>query len=138
MSSSNYESLKQEFIALGAWQQRYRELMLLGKKLPVMTSALKVDDAKVSGCESNVWMYIDFDQSEARLVIVADSDTRIVKGLLYIILSMYLGKTPAEVVAIDAHNEFEELGLLKHLSPSRGNGIKAIVQSINQFAQQYA
>ncbi|WP_462159335.1 SufE family protein [Pseudoalteromonas sp. GB56] len=135
--ANNYESLKQEFVALGAWQQRYRELMLLGKKLPVMTSELKVDDAKVSGCESNVWMYIDFDQGEDNLVIIADSDTRIVKGLLFIILSMYQGKTPAEVTAINAEQEFEELGLLKHLSPSRGNGIKAIVQKINQFAQQH-
>lgn len=137
MKASNYSELKTKFQALGAWQQRYRELMLLGKALPTFGAELKVEGAKVSGCESNVWMYIDFDQNEDTLVIIADSDTRIVKGLLYIVLSLYQGKTPTEVMAIDAEKEFTELGLFKHLSPSRGNGIKAIVGSINQFAEQH-
>ncbi|WP_105254194.1 SufE family protein [Pseudoalteromonas sp. T1lg75] len=134
---ASFDELKTKFIALGSWQQRYRELMLLGKELPMMASELKVDDAKVAGCESNVWMYIDFTPQEDQLLIIADSDTRIVKGLLAVILLMYRNKTPAQVVAIDAEQEFDELGLLKHLSPSRGNGIRAIVQQINAFAQQH-
>ncbi|WP_105199050.1 MULTISPECIES: SufE family protein [unclassified Pseudoalteromonas] len=133
----NFNELKQQFIALGSWQQRYRELMLLGKALPLMANELKVDEAKVAGCESNVWMYIDFTPQEDQLLIIADSDTRIVKGLLAVILLMYRNKTPAQVVAIDAEKEFDELGLLKHLSPSRGNGIRAIVQQINAFAEQH-
>ncbi|MBS3796761.1 SufE family protein [Pseudoalteromonas sp. BDTF-M6] len=134
---ASFDELKTKFTALGGWQQRYRELMLLGKELPVMANELKVDDAKVAGCESNVWMYIDFTPQEDQLLIIADSDTRIVKGLLAVILLMYRNKTPAQVVAIDAEQEFDELGLLKHLSPSRGNGIRAIVQQINAFAQQH-
>ncbi|WP_105189704.1 SufE family protein [Pseudoalteromonas sp. T1lg48] len=134
---ASFDELKTKFIALGGWQQRYRELMLLGKELPMMANELKVDDAKVAGCESNVWMYIDFTPQEDQLLIIADSDTRIVKGLLAVILLMYRHKTPAQVVAIDAEQEFDELGLLKHLSPSRGNGIRAIVQQINAFAQQH-
>ncbi|MFY8274955.1 SufE family protein [Pseudoalteromonas sp. SSDWG2] len=132
-----YTQLKEKFVRLGAWQQRYRELMLLGKSLPQLSDALKVDSAKVSGCESNVWMYIDFTPEEDKLVIIADSDTRIVKGLLAVILTLYQNKTPNEVLHIDAEKEFDELGLLRHLSPSRGNGIRAIVQSINDFAQQH-
>ena len=137
MSYSNYPELKQAFQALNGWQQRYRELMLLGKSLPVLANELKVDEAKVSGCESNVWLYIDFTPQEDKLVVVADSDTRIVKGLLALILMMYNGKTPQQAAALDAEQEFEELGLMRHLSPSRGNGIRAIVSAINQFAKSH-
>jgi cysteine desulfuration protein SufE len=117
-----------------SWQQKYREIMLLGKTLPVLADVLKTDDALVPGCESKVWMFMEFDDSENRLVVIGDSDTRIVKGLLAIILALYNGLTPEEVVNINAYDEFEKLGLIKHLSVSRGNGIKAMVEAIQSMA----
>ena len=117
-----------------SWQQKYREIMLLGKTLPALADVLKTDDALVPGCESKVWMFMEFDDSENRLVVIGDSDTRIVKGLLAIILALYNGLTPEEVVNINAYDEFEKLGLIKHLSVSRGNGIKAVVEAIRSMA----
>lgn len=119
-----------------AWQQKYREIMLLGKQLPPMPEVLKTNDALVPGCESKVWLYLDFDLEENTLVIVGDSDTRIVKGLLAIVLALYNGLTPVQVINTNAFAEFQRLGLIQHLSPSRGNGIKAMVERIQTMAQQ--
>jgi sulfur transfer protein SufE len=119
-----------------AWQQKYREIMLLGKTLPVLADVLKTDDALVLGCESKVWMFVEFDLTENTLVVIGDSDTRIVKGLLAIILALYNGLTPEQVVNKNAYEEFEKLGLISHLSASRGNGIKAMVDKIQTMAQQ--
>ncbi|MBG9990225.1 SufE family protein [Pseudoalteromonas sp. NZS37] len=119
-----------------AWQQKYREIMLLGKTLPVLADVLKTDDALVQGCESKVWMFVEFDLTENTLVVIGDSDTRIVKGLLAIILALYNGLTPEQVVNKNAYEEFEKLGLISHLSASRGNGIKAMVDKIQTMAQQ--
>ncbi|ALQ08062.1 MULTISPECIES: SufE family protein [Pseudoalteromonas] len=119
-----------------AWQQKYREIMLLGKTLPILPESLKIDDALVPGCESKVWMFVEFDLTESSLVVIGDSDTRIVKGLLALILALYNGLTPEQVIKIDAYEEFEKLGLISHLSPSRGNGIKAMIEKIKTMAQQ--
>lgn len=134
--TEQYLNLKQNFISKNAWQDKYRDIMLLGKQLPKLPNELKIDDAKVHGCESNVWLYIDFDESEERLVVSADSDTRIVKGLILIICSMVNGLTIDEFKRINIQSEFESLGLIQHLSPSRGNGILAIAQKISDFAIQ--
>ncbi|KZN33258.1 SufE family protein [Pseudoalteromonas luteoviolacea] len=116
--------------SLNGWQAKYREIMLLGKKLPSLPDALKTQDAQVQGCESNVWLHLDLDENQERLVIIADSDTRIVKGLLAIILACYNNLLPQEAKLVDAYALFEEMGLIQHLSPSRGNGVKAIVERI--------
>jgi sulfur transfer protein SufE len=118
------------------WQQKYREIMLLGKTLPLLPDELKIDDALVPGCESKVWMFVEFDLTENALVVIGDSDTRIVKGLLALILALYNGLTPEQVIKVDAYEEFEKLGLITHLSPSRGNGVKAMVEKIKIMAQQ--
>ncbi|TMP06248.1 SufE protein [Pseudoalteromonas sp. S3178] len=119
-----------------AWQQKYREIMLLGKTLPALPDVLKTEDVLVPGCESKVWMFVEFDLKENTLVVIGDSDTRIVKGLLAIILALYNGLTPEQVVNINAYEEFDKLGLISHLSASRGNGIKAMVDKIQTMAQQ--
>ncbi|WP_372762715.1 SufE family protein [Pseudoalteromonas sp.] len=119
-----------------AWQQKYREIMLLGKTLPPLAEVLKIDSALVPGCESKVWLFVEFDLSENTLVVVGDSDTRIVKGLLALILALYNGLTPEQVLTVNAYEEFEKLGLINHLSPSRGNGIKAMVDTIQTMAKQ--
>lgn len=112
--------------------------MLLGKQLPALPEPLKTEQARVKGCESTVWLHIDLDEQQQHLLLVGDSDTRIVKGLLSIVLALYNGKTPMQALEINAYKEFEKLGLIKHLSPSRGNGIKAIVDTIQQQVSQWA
>ena len=134
--NSAFEAVSKNIETAAGWQQKYRQIMLLGKQLPVMPEVLKVDDALVKGCESKVWLYIDFDHTENSLVLACDSDTRIVKGLLALILALYNGLTPEQATQINAYDEFERLGLISHLSPSRGNGIKAMVDKIQTMAEQ--
>ncbi|MEQ3440066.1 MULTISPECIES: SufE family protein [unclassified Pseudoalteromonas] len=134
--NSAFEAVSKNIETAAGWQQKYRQIMLLGKQLPVMPEVLKVDDALVKGCESKVWLYIDFDHTENSLVLAGDSDTRIVKGLLALILALYNGLTPEQATQINAYDEFKRLGLISHLSPSRGNGIKAMVDKIQTMAEQ--
>lgn len=133
-----YQLVSKNIKNSASWQQKYREIMLLGKTLPPLADILKTDDALVQGCESKVWMFVEFDLTENALVVIGDSDTRIVKGLLALILALYNGLTPEEVLNINAYEEFEKLGLISHLSASRGNGVKAMVEKIQTLAKQKA
>ncbi|MDX1728299.1 MAG: SufE family protein [Pseudoalteromonas tetraodonis] len=133
-----YQLITKSIQSSSNWQQKYREIMLLGKTLPPLADILKTDDALVPGCESKVWMFVEFDLTENALVVIGDSDTRIVKGLLALILALYNGLTPEEVLAVNAYDEFEKLGLISHLSASRGNGVKAMVETIQTMAKQKA
>ncbi len=133
-----YQRVSKNIENSASWQQKYREIMLLGKTLPPLADILKTDDALVRGCESKVWMFVEFDLTENALVVIGDSDTRIVKGLLALILALYNGLTPEEVLNVNAYEEFEKLGLISHLSASRGNGVKAMVEKIQTLAKQKA
>ena len=133
-----YQRVSKNIENSASWQQKYREIMLLGKTLPPLADILKTDDALVQGCESKVWMFVEFDLTENALVVIGDSDTRIVKGLLALILALYNGLTPEEVLNVNAYEEFEKLGLISHLSASRGNGVKAMVEKIQTLAKQKA
>ncbi|WP_318456542.1 cysteine desulfurase sulfur acceptor subunit CsdE [Photobacterium leiognathi] len=114
------------------WEDRYRAVIQLGKKLPVMAEKDKDEQLKVSGCESQVWLR--HQQVDDRFYFQADSDARIVRGLITLVLAAYHGKTSAEIRAFDIDGYFDSLGLIAHLSPSRGNGLKAIVEQIKQLA----
>src|SRR5690606_5888538 len=98
-----------------------------------------LDDAKkdeqhlVRGCQSQVW--IDYQAINGFIWFEVDSDAFIVKGLLGVVLAAYNGKTPEEIIAFDIDNYFEALGLLNHLSSTRGNGLKAMVKRIQQIAE---
>lgn len=111
-----------------SWEDRYKYIIDLGKELPPMDADKKDDVHLVRGCQSQVW--IDCEQDDSAMWFEADSDAFIVKGLLGVVLAAYNGKSPAEVQAFDIDEYFEKLGLLKHLSPTRGNGLRAMVKRI--------
>ncbi|EKO3686993.1 cysteine desulfurase sulfur acceptor subunit CsdE [Vibrio metschnikovii] len=114
---------------LQGWEARYRQLILWGKQLPVMEESLKSDQAVVAGCESQVWLVSEQDEQDGWL-FCADSDARIVRGLIAVVLAALNAKTGEQIAAFDMDAYFADLGLLGHLSPSRGNGLKAIVEKI--------
>ncbi|PSV02423.1 cysteine desulfurase sulfur acceptor subunit CsdE [Photobacterium leiognathi subsp. mandapamensis] len=118
------------------WEDRYRTVIQLGKKLPLMAEEDKNEQLKVSGCESQVWLR--HQQVDERFYFQADSDARIVRGLITLVLAAYHGKTSAEISEFDIDGYFDSLGLIAHLSPSRGNGLKAIVEQIKQLANSAA
>lgn len=136
--TNTYQLISSTIQKSTSWQQKYREIMLLGKTLPPLADVLKTNDALVPGCESKVWMFVEFDLTENALVVIGDSDTRIVKGLLALILALYNGLTPEEILKVNAYAEFEKLDLINHLSASRGNGVKAMVERIQTMAKQKA
>lgn len=117
-----------------SWEDRYKYIIELGRELPPMSAALHTEDRLVRGCQSQVW--IDTAMRDGRLQLTVDSDAFIVKGLLGLVLAAYNNKSPADILAFDIDGYFERLDLLRHLSPTRGNGLRAMVQRIQEIAGQ--
>jgi len=114
-----------------AWDDRYKYIIDLGKELPGMTEADRTEKRLIRGCQSQVWLKTWGDH---RLWFDADSDAFIVKGLLGIVLAAYNGKTAEQIANFDIEDYFEQIELLQHLSPTRGNGLRAMVQRIKDEA----
>lgn len=135
----SYDEILQEFNDLETWEERCDFLIDLGFDLPDFPDAEKTEDKLVRGCQSNVWMVLKHSDENSEIVeIAADSDAMIVRGLIAVLLSIYSGKTADEILAIDPRQFFSELGLDRHLSPARRNGLGGMVQRIREFAEQAA
>ena len=117
-----------------SWEDRYKYIIELGRELPPMAADLHTEERLVRGCQSQVW--IDTALENGRLQLVVDSDAFIVKGLLGLVLAAYNNRTPAEILAFDIDDYFQQLDLLRHLSATRGNGLRAMVQRIQDIARQ--
>lgn len=130
------EELIDDFSFLDEWEDRYRTVIELGKALEPMPEALKTEATKVKGCVSQVWLYSEkSDDPEPRLSYIGDSDAHIVRGLIAILFQIYSGKTADEILAADAKDVFQRLGLAEHLSPQRSNGFYSMVERIRRDAQ---
>ncbi|WP_299801671.1 SufE family protein [uncultured Shewanella sp.] len=121
------------FEQAGNWQERYRQIMLLGKSLPKLDDDLRVDSAQVRGCESNAWLY--HCEIDGKHYFLADSDARIVKGLVALLLIACNGKSSSEISAFSPDDYFTQLGLQGQLSPSRTNGLLALAKAIKLAAE---
>lgn len=121
------------FDNIKGWEGKYRQIMLFGKQLPALASQYRLPENLVEGCESQVWLHIEQDSSDGCYYFAADSDARIIKGLVSLILLGYNGKNAAEIAQFDIEGYFTHLDLLKHLSPSRANGVHAIIQRIKRL-----
>jgi len=115
-----------------SWEDRYRYIIDLGKELPPMDDALKTDDRIVKGCQSQVWLA--HEEKDGNMNFIADSDAHIVRGLLAVILAAYNGKNRQQILDFDIEDYFERLDLIRHLSPTRGNGLRAMVGRIRDTA----
>lgn len=122
------EQLIKDFKNNKGWDRQYRLLIQLGKKLPVLSDIEKIEVNQVKGCESLAWLVIDKQNDDYYFKM--DSDTRVVKGLMMILTIVFQGKNSQQISSIDIHAIFTQLGLLNHLSPSRANGLLAIVDKI--------
>ncbi|MEQ8440463.1 MAG: SufE family protein [Alphaproteobacteria bacterium] len=135
--SRSLEDLVEDFELFEDWEERYRYIVDLGKKLPPLSSSEMSEDNKVRGCMSQVWLVSEPDTSANPPVVHyrADSDAFIVKGLIAILLELYSGRTPDEIQALDAGEALGKLGLESHLSPNRRNGFVAMVDRIKADAK---
>ncbi|WP_101674347.1 SufE family protein [Alloalcanivorax mobilis] len=123
---------------LDDWEERYRYIIDLGKQIPSMPEALRTEERFVRGCQSQVWLVTEYDQAEDRLYLAVESDALIVRGLAAMVLIALNRKTPAEVAAYDMEAFFERVDLIRHLSPTRGNGLRSMVARVKHEASALA
>jgi cysteine desulfuration protein SufE len=122
-----------EFELLGDWEERYRHVIDLGKTLAPRSDEERSDANKVRGCASQVWLVTERGP-DGRLAFRGDSDAHIVRGLIALLLRLYSGRTPAEVLAFDAKAGLARLGLSGALSAQRSNGLFSMVERIRRDA----
>lgn len=120
------------FAALSGWEQRARLLMQWGERLAALTDEEKSDEHRVHGCESKVWLIAR--QENGHWHFSAASDARLIRGLLALLLVRVEGLSSAELRQLDLPGWFEQLGLSRQLSPSRSNGLNAVLQRMAQLA----
>ncbi|WP_261903707.1 cysteine desulfurase sulfur acceptor subunit CsdE [Vibrio fortis] len=125
------DDIVEKMATFHGWEDRYRQVIQWGKKLPQMPEELKSEQVTVAGCESQVWLVAQQDGDVWHFC--ADSDARIVRGLIALVMAAFDGKTSQQIQAFDIDDYFAKIGLVDHLSPSRGNGLKAIVEQIKQL-----
>ncbi|MGD9738275.1 MAG: SufE family protein [Bauldia sp.] len=131
------EEIRADFSYLDDWEDRYRYLIELGRRLEPLPDAERTPDNKVSGCASQVWLWTrESDDGQHRLNFVGDSDAHIVKGLIAVVIALYGGKTAEEILAIDPEAVFTELDLAAHLSSQRSNGLRSMVARIKADARR--
>ncbi len=123
---------------LDDWESRYAYIIDLGRQLPPMPDELKTEERLVRGCQSQVWLEPRYDADTKRLWLGIDSDAMIVRGLAAIVVAAFNGKSPADVLAYDIEGLFARLDLLRHLSQTRGNGLRSMVKRIHDTARRLA
>ncbi len=124
-------AIAEEFAFFGDWTERYQYLIDVGRKLAPFPEAAKIDEYKVTGCQSQVWLLPSGDAQ--RLDFQATSDSSIVSGLIALLLRVYSGRSAQEILATEPHF-IESIGLAKHLSPTRSNGLAAMLATIKRYA----
>lgn len=129
------DEIRETFAFFDSWEDKYRFVIDLGKDLPDLDDAEKTEANLVRGCQSQVWLVSRVDPDSGRMRLSLDSDAHIVRGLIAIVLAAYDGRTPEEILQFDIEGLFEELDLLGHLSATRGNGLRAMVQTIRARAE---
>ncbi|MDH5821569.1 SufE family protein [Luteimonas sp. RD2P54] len=126
-------AIRDEFAFFGDWSERYQYLIDLGRKLPEFPDAWKVEENRLLGCQSMVWIVPSGDAD--RLDFAAVSDSAIVSGLIYLALRVYSGRSARQILDTDA-DYIAAIGLAKHLSPTRSNGLAALLAYIRERAQR--
>ncbi|HXL13905.1 MAG TPA: SufE family protein [Bradyrhizobium sp.] len=133
------DQIRDNFALLEEWDDRYRYVIELGRTLVPMPDAEHSAANKVQGCASQVWLARKIERNEAdepRLRYLGDSDAHIVRGLIAILLTLYSGHSPREILQTDAIAVFDEFGFREHLTPQRSNGLRAMVERIRSDARE--
>ena len=134
---TRFEEIRADFELLDDWEDRYRYVIELGRKLEPLPEDKRNAANKVQGCVSQVWLSttVESNGGTPRLSFVGDSDAHIVRGLVAILFAIYSGKTADEILGIDARQTLGALHLNEHLTPQRSNGLMAMVQRIRRDAE---
>lgn len=123
-----------EFAGLSDWEARYKKLIDIGKALPALPITKKLEDFKVKGCQSQVWIHASV--ADGRVIFEADSDALLVRGLVALLLRVYSDATPKEI--LETPPDFvKEIGLESKLSPSRANGLFSMIKQMKYYAMAF-
>ena len=128
------EELIDEFALFDDWMDKYQYLIDLGKSLPLIDETLKTDDKIIKGCQSKVWLDAQLDSD--KVVFKADSDAIITKGIVAVLVRAYSNQTPDAIINADT-GFIDEIGLKEHLSPTRANGLVAMIKQMKLYALAY-
>ena len=133
--SLSFDELAENFQLFDDWEDRYRYIIDLGRKLPPFPEDAKTDSHRVRGCMSQVWMVPGHIPGYSdQFGFAADSDAHIVKGLIHILAVLFAGRKADDIATVNAEEAFRHLGLDQHLSPSRRNGLVSMVERIRSEA----
>lgn len=133
-SETLIDDVTSAFEFLDDWEERYAFIIDLGRQLPAFPDDERIEKNYVHGCQSQVWLIHHYDEASGKLYLLMDSDAMIVRGLAAIVLVALNGKSPRDLLATDIDELFEQLDLFKHMSPTRGNGLRSMVGKIRDTA----
>ena len=138
METTTIESITDDFAFLDDWEDRYRYVIELGRKLVPLDETARNAANKVQGCASQVWIdtKVGGPANDPRLDFTGDSDALIVKGLIAIVFALLSGRPAREILATDAQAVLDSLGLKDHLTPQRSNGLASMVARIRSDARR--
>ncbi len=130
----SFDDIVADFVFLDDWDDRYKYLIDLGRALPPYPAEKRDDAHKVRGCASQVWL--DASIEDGQIKLRGDSDAHIVKGLVAVLLALFGGRTPGEILATDASESLAPLDLSAHLTPQRSNGLASMTARIRAIAEE--
>lgn len=130
------QKISEQFAGLQNWEDRYKKIIDMGKQLPEMPEDLKTEDHKVRGCQSQVWLHARLND-QGQIVFQGDSDALLVRGLVAMLLQIYSGATPQEIITTQP-DFLKEIGFEGNLSPSRANGLFSMIKQIRYYATAFA
>jgi cysteine desulfuration protein SufE len=125
----------QEFSRLSTWEDRYQKIIALGKSLAALPEEMQTEEAKVKGCQSQVWLHAELQ--DGKILLRGDSDALLVRGLVALVLDIYSGATPTEILTTPP-DFLKAMGFEGNLSPSRANGLFSMIKQIRYFAMAFA
>jgi cysteine desulfuration protein SufE len=136
MATARFEEIVEDFEFIDDWEDRYRYVIDLGKKMTPLAEGQKIATTKVEGCASQVWIVPEIfgGGADVRIGFQGESDAMIVGGLIAVLHALYDGLSPSDALKVDARSEMGRLGLDQHLSSQRSNGLRAMIQRIRQIS----
>lgn len=129
--TNRIEKLKEEFNGFSSWEDRYSHIIKMGKELAELPEEYRLEENKVRGCQSQVWLFPEL--KEGKIHFYADSDASIVKGIISLLLKVYSNSSPDEILEVGTE-WLDDIGLRQHLSMSRANGLSSMLKQISLYA----
>lgn len=117
---------------LDDWMDRYSMLIEMGKECPMIDTQYRNDEHLINGCQSRVWLHAEL--KDGKIYFTADSDAVITKGIIYLLIKVFSGQTPSDILAADM-GFLDEIGLKEHLSPTRSNGLLSMIKQMLIYAE---